>query len=226
MVSTVYLKYKDGQAEMKTIAVQSTRDTSEKIMGAAKRLFAQYGYHGVSVKQITQEAGANSALVSYHFGGKARLYQTMLEQLAEKLTVLAEKLKAVRQTPLQGILAFLDEIAMLFLQDPDSMHILYQEFLTPTRYGNDVVSKHFLVFYDQLVEVFEYAKEQQSLKPESDSRRTVFVLFSIFSFYLLTYNYEALSESKRLPGATDFQRLHDVCADYLKTISTGKEPIH
>lgn len=211
---------------MKTIAVQSARDTSEKIMRAAKRLFAQYGYHGVSVKQITQEAGANSALVSYHFGGKARLYQTMLEQLAEKLTVLAEKLKAVRQTPLQGILVFLDEIAMLFLQDPDSMHILYQEFLLPTRYGNDVVSKHFLVFYDRLVEAFEYAKAQQSLKPESDSRRTVFVLFSIFSFYLLTYNYEAVSESKRLPGATDFQRLHDVYVDYLKTISTGKEPIH
>lgn len=210
---------------MKTVAAQSAKDTSEKILQAANRLFAQYGYHGVSVKQITQEAGANSALISYHFGGKAQLYQTMLEQLADKLTTLAEKLKTARQTPLQSLLAFLDEMALLFLQDPDSMHILYQEFLMPTRYGNDVVSRHFLVFYDQLAEAFENAKQQQSIKAESDSRRTVFVLFSIFSFYLLTYNYEAVSGSKRLPGATDFQRLHDLYVDYLKTISTGKEPI-
>ena len=210
---------------MKTVASQSSKDTPDKILQAAKRLFAQYGYHGVSVKQIAQEAGANSALISYHFGGKARLYQTVLEQLAGKLTALAEKLKAARQRPLQELLAFWDETARLFLQDLDSMYILYQEFLVPTDYGNDVVRRHFLVFYDQLVEAVETAKAQQSIRPESDSRRIVFVLFSISSFYLLTYKYEALSESKRLPGDNDFLRLHGVYAEYLKTISTGKESL-
>ena len=208
---------------MNTAASQSANDTSKNILRAAKRLFALCGYHGASVKQITREAGVNSALVSYHFGGKAQLYQKVLEQLADKLRNLVERLKTDRQSPLQDILSFLDGIANLFLQDPDSMHILYQEFLMPTQYGNAAVSKHFLLFYDELVEEFENAKAQQSVKQECDSRRTVFILFSIFSFYLLTYNYKAIAEFNRLPGANDFLRLHDVYVDYLNSISTGKE---
>ena len=49
---------------MKKVASQSAKGTYEKILRAARLLFAQYGYHGVSVKKITQEAGANSVLVS------------------------------------------------------------------------------------------------------------------------------------------------------------------
>ncbi len=210
---------------MKKVALQEAGDTSDKILKAAKLLFAQYGYHGVSVKQITQKAGVNSALVSYHFGGKAQLYQTVLEQLAEKLTALAEKLKAARQRPLQGLLTFLDEMAMLFLQDPDSMHILYQEFLVPTKFGNEVVGSRLVSFYDQIADAFQNAKMLQSVKPESDNRRAAFILLSIFSFYLLTYNYEAVIESKKLHGANNFQRLHDLYVDYLRTVSTGKESI-
>ena len=38
-----------------------TQDTSAKIMQAAKELFAENGYDGVSIKNIAQLAGVNSA---------------------------------------------------------------------------------------------------------------------------------------------------------------------
>ena len=186
---------------MKTVASQSAKGTSEKILQAAKWLFAQYGYHGVSVKKITEEAGANSALVSYHFGGKAQLYRKVLEQQAEKLLRLAEILKEPGQTPLACILAFLDEVKNVFLKEPESIHVIYREFLTPTAVGNDIVRQQMLAFYDRLTEAFDRAKDSQYVKAETDSRRTAFVLISIFAFYLVTYSYEAISESKRLPGA-------------------------
>ena len=204
---------------MKTVASQSAKGTSEKILQAAKWLFAQYGYHGVSVKKITEEAGANSALVSYHFGGKAQLYRKVLEQQAEKLLRLAEILKEPGQTPLACILAFLDEVKNVFLKEPESIHVIYREFLTPTAVGNDIVRQQ------MLTEAFDRAKDSQYVKAETDSRRTAFVLISIFAFYLVTYSYEAISESKRLPGADDSEKLRSVYLDYLNTISTGREQL-
>ncbi|MBQ3365429.1 MAG: TetR/AcrR family transcriptional regulator [Acidaminococcaceae bacterium] len=208
---------------MKTVASLSAKGTSEKILQAAKWLFAQYGYHGVSVKKITEEAGANCALVSYHFGGKAQLYRKVLEQQAEKLLRLAELLKEPGQTPLACILAFLDEVKNVFLKEPESIHVIYREFLTPTAVGNNIVRQQMIAFYDRLTEAFDRAKDSQYVKAETDSRRTAFVLISIFAFYLVTYSYEAISESKRLPGADDSEKLRSVYLDYLNTISTGKD---
>ena len=113
----------------------------------------------------------------------------------------------------------------IFLKEPESLHVIYREFLTPTEPGNDIVRQQMLAFYDRMMEAFENAKARQSVKPETDSRRTAYVLISIIAFYLMTYNYEAILEANRLPGDDDFARLRLVYLDYLNTISTGRETL-
>src|SRR4051794_17388510 len=48
--------------------------TKQRLLEAAEELFAATGYDGVSVEEITRRANANRAAVSFHFGGKERLY--------------------------------------------------------------------------------------------------------------------------------------------------------
>lgn len=47
-----------------------TAATRGRILEAAARLFAQYGFHGVGVRDIARDAGVNLAMISYHFDGK------------------------------------------------------------------------------------------------------------------------------------------------------------
>jgi AcrR family transcriptional regulator len=54
--------------------------TDERIVETAIRLFAQRGFHGTSIRQITREAGVNLGAVTYHFGGKRGLYARALER--------------------------------------------------------------------------------------------------------------------------------------------------
>jgi TetR/AcrR family transcriptional regulator, upper aerobic nicotinate degradation pathway regulator len=56
-------------------------DVKTRILRAAKKLFAIHGFDGTSVRQICEEAGANVALVSYHFGGKEKLLGTLYAQV-------------------------------------------------------------------------------------------------------------------------------------------------
>jgi AcrR family transcriptional regulator len=50
-----------------------------EILLAAEKLFAQRGYHAVSIRDIAAEAGVPLALVGYHYGAKHELYHAIFE---------------------------------------------------------------------------------------------------------------------------------------------------
>lgn len=65
-------------------------DRQQAILFAAEKLFAQSGYHAVTIRQIAEEAGVPLALVAYYYGPKHELFhavfahwnQTIEERLA------------------------------------------------------------------------------------------------------------------------------------------------
>jgi len=92
------------------------RPGKQRILDAAERLFAQGGFHGVSLREITQAARADVALVSYHFGGKRELFTAVFERRAELLNrERLERLEAVRHAALPGAPA-LEAIVNAFSQ--------------------------------------------------------------------------------------------------------------
>ena len=55
--------------------------TRAALLEAATRVFGRDGFHAATTKTIAREAGANQALISYHFGGKEALYVAVVEQI-------------------------------------------------------------------------------------------------------------------------------------------------
>lgn len=49
-------------------------DTKADILGAATRLFSEFGFEAVSMRAVAREAGVDPALVSYYFGSKGGLF--------------------------------------------------------------------------------------------------------------------------------------------------------
>ncbi len=49
-------------------------DAKDRILDEAEALFAEKGFHAVTVREITQAAHCNLAAVNYHFGNKQNLY--------------------------------------------------------------------------------------------------------------------------------------------------------
>ncbi|MGE0483140.1 MAG: TetR/AcrR family transcriptional regulator [Gammaproteobacteria bacterium] len=71
--------------------------TRERILDAAERLFARSGYDGVSLRQITREAGVELALANYHFGPKAELYRAVVRRRSAELN--AERMALLEALP-------------------------------------------------------------------------------------------------------------------------------
>ncbi len=56
--------------------------TKDKILDAAEELFAERGYYGVSIRDITKHAGVELALANYHFGPKEELFRHVIARRA------------------------------------------------------------------------------------------------------------------------------------------------
>jgi AcrR family transcriptional regulator len=61
------------------IAIEAENDTKTRLLNVAERMFADRGFSGVSLRQLTAAAGANLAAVNYHFGSKEGLLTAIFE---------------------------------------------------------------------------------------------------------------------------------------------------
>lgn len=59
--------------------------TQISLIEAAEREFAESGFHGASVREITNRAEANVASVNYHFSSKEGLFMAMIRYRIEPL---------------------------------------------------------------------------------------------------------------------------------------------
>lgn len=66
-------------------------NTRTRILDAAERLIAERGFHGVSLREITAAAGANTAAVHYYFQYKEDLLEAVVDRRAG--IVVQERLK-------------------------------------------------------------------------------------------------------------------------------------
>jgi AcrR family transcriptional regulator len=48
-----------------------------RILDAAEQLFAEFGYHGVTLKDVAARVGVSSTLIHYHFKGKESIYEAV-----------------------------------------------------------------------------------------------------------------------------------------------------
>ena len=58
-------------------AVHNRPDRRAAILLAAEKLFAEHGYHAVSIRQIALEAQVPLALVAYYYGQKHELFHAI-----------------------------------------------------------------------------------------------------------------------------------------------------
>lgn len=78
------------------------------ILLAAEKLFAEHGYHAVSLRDIAAEAGVQVALLAYHYGAKHELYRAIFESwrpmLEQRRAMLEAALAAPAGTRLEAVL--------------------------------------------------------------------------------------------------------------------------
>ncbi len=92
------------------------RDTKERLLDAAERLFAERGFKGTSMRAVTRAADTSVSAANYHFGSKEALLQAALVRRLEPLN--RRRLEALDALEAAG-------------DEPVSLEALLEAFLRP-----------------------------------------------------------------------------------------------
>lgn len=79
------------------------------IINVAEKLFAEKGFHGTSVRDISLEADVNVAMISYYFGSKDKLLEAIMKQkMQASKDVVEGLLKNDTLAPLEKVYRLID----------------------------------------------------------------------------------------------------------------------
>lgn len=102
-------------------------ETKDKILKAAKELFAKKGYDGTSTREIVNAAGVNISLIAYHFGGKENLFFSMFNHFMED--TYHNETNITTSALLDEFKAIITYIIRLRFEDPQLVKILHHEII-------------------------------------------------------------------------------------------------
>ena len=94
-------------------APEASPSRKQNILLVAERLFAAHGFHGVSIRDIAEEAGVPLALVGYYYGPKVELYYEIYRQRARYIEERMRTLALAQREAPRGKL--LEEIVKAFV---------------------------------------------------------------------------------------------------------------
>jgi AcrR family transcriptional regulator len=76
-------------------------DTRQRVLSAAQALFAEKGFSGTSLADISTRCGISDGLILHHFQSKKNLYHLVQENLAEQYTHVLMRAREAASTPLE-----------------------------------------------------------------------------------------------------------------------------
>ena len=175
------------------------------IISVAEKLFASKGFDGTSIRDIAENAGVNLAMISYYFGSKEKLMQTIFEQRTKQVRLRLEKLVNDTQlSPMEKIFILADEYIERYIQKQQFYRIMVcEQMLQKNQVITDLMNglkRQNAELFDQIIREGQKRKE---FKPGIDvvlvlNTMTGMVMHTFVhkDYYRLYHNLQSLSDEE------------------------------
>lgn len=105
-------------------------EKKEKLLQAATALFAAEGYDRVSIRQIADTAGVNSAMISYYFGGKQGLYEAVIHSQLTPVEAFVEE-DMSHLDPRDVVRRYAERMLRIHQSQPHLLSYIFRELTLP-----------------------------------------------------------------------------------------------
>jgi AcrR family transcriptional regulator len=162
-------------------------DKKEHIILKAIELFAEGGFDNTSIRDISQRASVNVAMVNYYFGSKNKLFEAIIEYKSSYLkTRLEELLTDTTLNEMQKINVIIDESVSRILSNPNFHRVLHQELLLNTRPEVNELIRQLFTNSFQIIKMILEEGMNKKLFRQIDPDLTVSSLFGTINHYMQT----------------------------------------
>ena len=104
--------------------------TKGNLLKAATEVFVEKGFSGARVDEIARRAGANKAMIYYHFRSKKGLYKAVLLQHVGGLQEEIGRVAQAEADPVRRLAAFYGALGRVFRARPALPYMMVREILS------------------------------------------------------------------------------------------------
>jgi TetR/AcrR family transcriptional regulator len=169
--------------------LDSPRDaeaTRGALIAAATELFAQRGYSGAKTEMIARRAGVNKAMINYHFGGKAGLYETIVVSSMTDVTGRLRELVSSDLDASELLRSLLDTLLDMHRTRPALSAMLLREAMSGGEHLSDDVLPQFVKVFGTVREIVNRGVREGAYRPVDPLLTHLTILGSVLFFFSST----------------------------------------
>lgn len=205
-------------------------NTKERIWKEALTLFSQYGYEGVSVKQISNAVGIKDSSLYNHYKSKQNIFDTILVQVTERIDEARNKLTIAdtsemaakyQRIGLDKLSSMCYNLFSFYIKD--ELVCKFRKMLTIEQYANSSVGELFKkIFIDNVLD-FETKLFNQFIKNGFFIKSDPYIMALHFysPLFLLLFKYD--SDDGSLGDLKELIEKHVLSFAYCYTLKKGED---
>ncbi len=166
---------------MSTLVKKTKENGRDRLIVSALSLFCERGYHGVSVREICDHANANPSLISFHFGGKEALLETIFESMLSDRFAEIENILNRVETPDEfkvRLTLFFTSYVEFYLQNSEVVSLYMDQVEREHPYAVKILPETFGRLWTRLYSFLQEAQEQNILDQSVDCKILAYSVFS------------------------------------------------
>lgn len=165
---------------------KTQQDAKEKLLAAGTKLFAEKGFAGISIRQLADAAGVNSAMISYYFGGKEGLYEAVITVQYEHVLSQFEAIAATAAPVQEKIRMYAEVIRRNHMEDQPLMARLVQgELSSPTACMEKVIRKYTARLAQTVCGILREGIQAGQLRQDIDPLFAAMTLAGMLNFFFI-----------------------------------------
>lgn len=163
----------------------AAQETREKILRAATKVFARYGYEGGSVEKISSLAKSYDRMIYYYYGSKEGLFVAVLEGIYRRMDEVEAKIAPDLSDPVEALKTVIRFKLDYYWRNPDFMTLLNTENLHKGRHVSKLerrgeYSSHAVRI---IGEILASGIEQRLFRADLNARDVFLLIISTAYFY-------------------------------------------
>ena len=105
---------------------QIRQQQKDRILAAARDLFARHGFSATKISDIAARAGVSHGLVHHYFGSKANVFEALIAQVMRSASVLPREALDRAGTPLERLTWFVETLLAGVTASPESFFLVIE----------------------------------------------------------------------------------------------------
>jgi AcrR family transcriptional regulator len=196
-------------------------DKQIQIMEAAEELFAEKGFDGTSVRDIAEEAGVNLAMISYYFGSKEKLMESLFKYRGGSIRLQLESMLENKElNSLQKVNALIDNYIDRIMKQQCFHKILSREQMVDLKGANTRLIHELKRTNQELVKkLIQEGQKKGEFKKNIDVPLMMATLIGTASHLVTTQHYyRKLNNLESLPDEEFEKHIKKKLSNHLKSL--------